>query len=419
MSSPGWPFLSPPHCPFSLEAVQLGPCSGLLVDWLEMLDPEVISSCPDPQQRLLFSQGKVGCAPHRGPMAGANVGVVGAGLPWQPLRGQSLSVGFSRSLGLLLAWTGALSLVASCCNGRIWLRGQARRRETSTLCPRASCRDGRHRGGWSVAPHLDGSPKGPVGPCGEGLGVSETPNHPPVSPSLLGAPVAGGLWTRPQELWEQELGTWVCHLHSRALAVSEELVRVSTRCITVCPGWAPRGPRAARAASQAGALGLSGNGPLPLLSSGSRPGGPSAPQGPSLVCFLPRAKVILAPRCHLSDPTCWPCSLTSPAGPHCISVSASCWARTGSRGEHPSPHPSPQARRHGGSIGGPSGHVAQRSPHRHPGTGSCIGHHHRGDTEGRRSTLQMVSVAAVHAVCRGVHCPPVWPAGPEGGQGRR
>ncbi|XP_045669230.1 integrator complex subunit 1 isoform X1 [Ursus americanus] len=42
----------------SLEAVQLGPCSGLLVDWLEMLDPEVISSCPDPQQRLLFSRGK-------------------------------------------------------------------------------------------------------------------------------------------------------------------------------------------------------------------------------------------------------------------------------------------------------------------------------------------------------------------------
>uniref|UniRef100_K9IQL1 Uncharacterized protein n=1 Tax=Desmodus rotundus TaxID=9430 RepID=K9IQL1_DESRO len=42
----------------SLEAVQLGPCSGLLVDWLEMLDPEVISSCPDLQQRLLFSRSK-------------------------------------------------------------------------------------------------------------------------------------------------------------------------------------------------------------------------------------------------------------------------------------------------------------------------------------------------------------------------
>ncbi|XP_035870708.1 integrator complex subunit 1 isoform X1 [Phyllostomus discolor] len=39
-------------------AVRLGPCSGLLVDWLEMLDPEVISSCPDLQQRLLFSRGK-------------------------------------------------------------------------------------------------------------------------------------------------------------------------------------------------------------------------------------------------------------------------------------------------------------------------------------------------------------------------
>ncbi|KAK2501810.1 hypothetical protein MC885_012622 [Smutsia gigantea] len=42
----------------SLEAVHLGPCSGLLVDWLEMLDPEVISSCPSLQQRLLFSRSK-------------------------------------------------------------------------------------------------------------------------------------------------------------------------------------------------------------------------------------------------------------------------------------------------------------------------------------------------------------------------
>ncbi|XP_036913853.1 integrator complex subunit 1 isoform X2 [Sturnira hondurensis] len=42
----------------SPEAVRLGPCSGLLVDWLEMLDPEVVSSCPDLQQRLLFSRSK-------------------------------------------------------------------------------------------------------------------------------------------------------------------------------------------------------------------------------------------------------------------------------------------------------------------------------------------------------------------------
>lgn len=41
-----------------LEAVRLGPSSGLLVDWLEMLDPEVVSSCPDLQHRLLFSQRK-------------------------------------------------------------------------------------------------------------------------------------------------------------------------------------------------------------------------------------------------------------------------------------------------------------------------------------------------------------------------
>ncbi|XP_054549530.1 integrator complex subunit 1 isoform X1 [Talpa occidentalis] len=42
----------------SPEAVRLGPCSGLLVDWLEMLDPEVVGSCPDLQQRLLFSRSK-------------------------------------------------------------------------------------------------------------------------------------------------------------------------------------------------------------------------------------------------------------------------------------------------------------------------------------------------------------------------
>ncbi|XP_007939442.1 integrator complex subunit 1 [Orycteropus afer afer] len=42
----------------SLEAVHLGPSSGLLVDWLEMLDPEVIGSCPDLQQRLLFARNK-------------------------------------------------------------------------------------------------------------------------------------------------------------------------------------------------------------------------------------------------------------------------------------------------------------------------------------------------------------------------
>lgn len=42
----------------SSENAQLGPSSGLFVDWLEMLDPEVISSCPDLQQRLLFSWNK-------------------------------------------------------------------------------------------------------------------------------------------------------------------------------------------------------------------------------------------------------------------------------------------------------------------------------------------------------------------------
>lgn len=56
-----WHQLLPePPSPCSLEAVRLGPSSGLLVDWLEMLDPEVVSSCPDLQHRLLFSQRKVG-----------------------------------------------------------------------------------------------------------------------------------------------------------------------------------------------------------------------------------------------------------------------------------------------------------------------------------------------------------------------
>ncbi|KAK2533726.1 Ints1 [Columba guinea] len=44
----------------SNEAAWLGPSSGLLNDWLEMLDPEVISSCPDLQQKLLFSWNKAG-----------------------------------------------------------------------------------------------------------------------------------------------------------------------------------------------------------------------------------------------------------------------------------------------------------------------------------------------------------------------
>ncbi|ERE74827.1 integrator complex subunit 1 [Cricetulus griseus] len=42
----------------STETMRLGPASGLLVDWLETLDPEVVSSCPDLQRRLLFSRRK-------------------------------------------------------------------------------------------------------------------------------------------------------------------------------------------------------------------------------------------------------------------------------------------------------------------------------------------------------------------------
>lgn len=43
----------------STEATRLGPASGLLVDWLETLDPEVVCSCPDLQRKLLFSRRKV------------------------------------------------------------------------------------------------------------------------------------------------------------------------------------------------------------------------------------------------------------------------------------------------------------------------------------------------------------------------
>lgn len=49
--------LTLPSC--STEAARLGPASGLLVDWLETLDPEVVCSCPDLQWKLLFSRRKV------------------------------------------------------------------------------------------------------------------------------------------------------------------------------------------------------------------------------------------------------------------------------------------------------------------------------------------------------------------------
>lgn len=43
----------------STESKKPGSCSGLLVDWLELLDPEVTSVCSDLQQKLLFAQNKV------------------------------------------------------------------------------------------------------------------------------------------------------------------------------------------------------------------------------------------------------------------------------------------------------------------------------------------------------------------------
>lgn len=43
----------------SCEVTKSGLSSGLLVDWLEHLDPEVTSVCPDLQQKLLFALTKV------------------------------------------------------------------------------------------------------------------------------------------------------------------------------------------------------------------------------------------------------------------------------------------------------------------------------------------------------------------------
>lgn len=43
----------------SSEVTKSGLSSGLLVDWLEHLDPEVTSVCPDLQQKLLFALNKV------------------------------------------------------------------------------------------------------------------------------------------------------------------------------------------------------------------------------------------------------------------------------------------------------------------------------------------------------------------------
>lgn len=43
----------------SSEVTKTGLSSGLLVDWLEHLDPEVTSVCPDLQHKLLFALNKV------------------------------------------------------------------------------------------------------------------------------------------------------------------------------------------------------------------------------------------------------------------------------------------------------------------------------------------------------------------------
>ncbi|XP_042197003.1 integrator complex subunit 1 [Callorhinchus milii] len=47
----------------SMEGLRPVSATGLLIDWFELLDPEVISCCPDQQQRLLFAWNKATAQP--------------------------------------------------------------------------------------------------------------------------------------------------------------------------------------------------------------------------------------------------------------------------------------------------------------------------------------------------------------------
>lgn len=189
---------------------------------------------------------------------------------------------------------------------------------------------GEPHGERSPAPCPGWVPREAVGPCGGGgRGVSAVITL--VRPEVLLRPVA--VFGPASEVLEQEMGIWALSFCSRS--PSPRSWSGPARVLAVAT---PAGPHVAGTASQAGAPGLAGNGLLPLLPGGSSGASSADPArqrtaGRSAqVSFLRRAKVIRAPRCHLSDPTCSPSSLTSPAGPRCTSVSVSCWARTGSRG---------------------------------------------------------------------------------------
>lgn len=43
-------------CMFYCRLPPLSSTAGLMVDWLELLDPEIIQACPDMQQQLLFAK---------------------------------------------------------------------------------------------------------------------------------------------------------------------------------------------------------------------------------------------------------------------------------------------------------------------------------------------------------------------------
>lgn len=171
-------------------------------------------------------------------------------------------------------------------------------------------------------------------------------------------------------------------LRSRALAISEELVQVSTRGLPRTPQLGPTWCTDCRGCLPGRNSESFWKQPSPSAFQCLKARWPVSCTGTIPVSFFPRAKVIPAPRCRPSDLTCWPCSLTSPAGPHCTSVSTSCWARTGSRGEHPLPAPLPG--RPGGMTAAPRGPLGIWPSVPPTGTlegGSCSGCHNPGDTE--------------------------------------
>lgn len=112
------------------------------MDWLETLDPEVIGSCPDLQQRLLFSRSKVGCAARTGTGALASghclLGYFGALLPAES--GAQFSSTFpphitpAGQIWLLGTQLGGVGACGPRCSQRGLGGAMADRQERSGLC---------------------------------------------------------------------------------------------------------------------------------------------------------------------------------------------------------------------------------------------------------------------------------------------